>query len=137
MLSRSYAIRHASEVVMCKSHDQISCSRTGGWDQGWIIFSDPDGDRRCLDTDRDARCDSDGGYLVRTYDGIVRSGVSVTASGNPSRRVVFTPEGFADGYMGTFSVCDERGETAARGLKLIMSGRIVAAHPGNQLLRCP
>lgn len=39
-LARSEAIKRSSRVVLCKSVDGISCTETGGWEQGWIVFHD-------------------------------------------------------------------------------------------------
>jgi len=39
-LARSEAIKRNSRVVLCKSSDGQSCSTSGGWEQGWIVFHD-------------------------------------------------------------------------------------------------
>jgi len=39
-LSRSYAIKENIRVTLCKSHDGVACADAGGWDQGWIVFTD-------------------------------------------------------------------------------------------------
>ena len=39
-LARAEAIKRNSRVVLCKSADGQSCSATGGWEQGWIVFHD-------------------------------------------------------------------------------------------------
>ena len=41
-LARSEAIKRNSRVTMCKSADGTTCSTTGGWQQGWILFQDTD-----------------------------------------------------------------------------------------------
>ena len=40
-LARSEAIKRNSRVVLCKSADGESCAGTGSWNQGWIVFADP------------------------------------------------------------------------------------------------
>lgn len=42
-LARSEAIKRGSPVVLCKSADGNSCASTGGWEQGWIVFHDGNG----------------------------------------------------------------------------------------------
>jgi type IV fimbrial biogenesis protein FimT len=42
-LARSEAIKRSYPVVICKSADGNTCAAAGGWDQGWIVFSDEDG----------------------------------------------------------------------------------------------
>lgn len=138
MLSRSLAIRTATEVVLCKRDASGQCTRNGGWEQGWMVFSDPDGNRQCLDLDRDGFCDGDGGKLFTIVDATLQ-GLAIKATGNPGVRgyVRFTPIGDASGFLSTFSFCDHRGGQDSRGLKLIMTGRVVAAKKGDPLLRCP
>lgn len=44
-LTRSEAITRQQDVVICKSADQISCTRQGEWTQGYIVFVDANRDR--------------------------------------------------------------------------------------------
>lgn len=39
-LSRSEATKRNSRVALCKSSDGVSCSGSGHWGQGWIVFHD-------------------------------------------------------------------------------------------------
>lgn len=39
-LSRSEAIKRNARVVLCKSDTGTNCAKTGGWEQGWIVFHD-------------------------------------------------------------------------------------------------
>ena len=41
--TRSEAVKRNTRVTMCKSSDGATCSTTGNWQQGWIIFVDPAG----------------------------------------------------------------------------------------------
>lgn len=43
-LTRSEAIRRNEKMTLCKSSDGRSCSRQGGWEQGWLAFHDADKD---------------------------------------------------------------------------------------------
>lgn len=40
-LTRSEAIKRNSRMTVCKSADGLSCTDGGGWQQGWIVFHDP------------------------------------------------------------------------------------------------
>lgn len=42
-LARSEAFKRNSRVVLCKSGDGLVCTHAGGWEQGWIVFHDADG----------------------------------------------------------------------------------------------
>jgi type IV fimbrial biogenesis protein FimT len=51
-LARSEAIKRNGRVVLCKSSDGVDCAVSGGWEQGWIVFSDNNNDaNRAGDTD--------------------------------------------------------------------------------------
>jgi type IV fimbrial biogenesis protein FimT len=39
-LARSEAAKRHARVALCKSADGRTCSTTGGWEQGWIVFHD-------------------------------------------------------------------------------------------------
>lgn len=39
-LARSEAIKRNASIKMCRSSNGTSCATTGGWQQGWIVFSD-------------------------------------------------------------------------------------------------
>lgn len=40
-LARSEAIKRNKPVRICRSGDGASCATTGTWQQGWIVFNDP------------------------------------------------------------------------------------------------
>ena len=44
-LARSQAITRNQKVIMCKSADGYSCTKKGGWEQGWIVFIDENGNK--------------------------------------------------------------------------------------------
>ena len=44
-LVRSQALLRGSPVAMCKSADGQGCTALGGWQQGWLVFHDPNGNR--------------------------------------------------------------------------------------------
>ena len=48
MLARSEAIKRNGRAVACKSADGEACAKTGGWEQGWIVFQD-DNNNAALD----------------------------------------------------------------------------------------
>lgn len=41
--TRSEAIKRGHSVTMCRSTNATSCANTGGWESGWLTFSDPNG----------------------------------------------------------------------------------------------
>ena len=42
-LARSEAFKRNGRVVLCKSRDGVVCTMSGGWEQGWLVFHDADG----------------------------------------------------------------------------------------------
>ena len=42
LLARSEAIKRNGRVVLCKSADGTTCTTTGNWQQGWLIFAEAD-----------------------------------------------------------------------------------------------
>lgn len=45
LFTRREAIMRNTRVVMCKSSDGRECATTNGWEQGWIVFLDTNGNR--------------------------------------------------------------------------------------------
>lgn len=41
--ARAEAVKRSQKVTMCRSTDGASCSGTGNWADGWIVFQDTDG----------------------------------------------------------------------------------------------
>lgn len=39
-LARSEALRRSSRVALCKSANGLTCSSSGDWSQGWLVFHD-------------------------------------------------------------------------------------------------
>lgn len=39
-LARSEAVKRGTNTVVCASSDQMTCTGSDDWDQGWIVFSD-------------------------------------------------------------------------------------------------
>lgn len=122
--TRSEAVKRGGEAVICNSSDGHRCAASGGWEQGWIIFQDRDGDRDCHDADGDALC-ADGGALLQVQASLAGQGITIrTGASNVARRVVYFSDGTARGYMDTFRFCDARGTPEGKGLRLLWTGRL-------------
>lgn len=135
-LSRSHALRSSYSTVICKSADGRSCTLSGSWDQGWLVFEDRNHDGNCSDLNNDERCDDDAGLIIQRGYGLARLNISLTASGqHPRHRIRFEPSGLALGYATTFSLCDLTNKHPPRGLVLSITGRIRPAQSGDNY-RC-
>jgi len=137
--ARSEAMARRNFVTVCRSDDGATC--TGDWNEGYIAFTDADGDGIADDPNDPADGDIFGAKVLdaETLD-IVYS--------NAANRVRFDSQGHATGFNGTFTVCDDRGAAKARGLIVTPGGIVRAAvedpndpgvaidHEGNELA-CP
>lgn len=125
-VARSEAIRRSGRVTVCKSSDQISCSGSGGWDQGWIVFNDVNGDGVV----------SNPATNVLRVHGPLSGGVSLHGDANLVDYVSYVASGatqqFAGGASATQSgvliLCDDRGFVSqAKGIQISATGRVSTA----------
>lgn len=88
-LARSEAIKRGVRVSLCKSADGASCTSSGGYQQGWIVFADPN-DNATVDpgemvlriyTALPAGMLLTGNSTVQSYVSYVASGVSRLTTG--------------------------------------------------------
>jgi type IV fimbrial biogenesis protein FimT len=98
-LARSEAIKRNGRVVLCKSDGGTVCSATGGWEQGWIVFEDFNGNGQ-----RDER------ETVLVREARLSADIRLTGNMNVARYVSFAPNGatkLAEGgfQAGTLTVC--------------------------------
>lgn len=111
-LARSEAVSASQQVTLCASSDQSTC--TGSWDQGWIIFTDLDGDRTVDSSDKDK--------LVKVYVG-KKGGNKISLSGDNAGYIQFLSRGFTTASSATFTICDESKDLSmARGLIVSATG---------------
>jgi type IV fimbrial biogenesis protein FimT len=99
-LARSEAIKRGRTVTLCKSANGTSCTTSGGWEQGWIVFADGntqgtlDGSGATADVAL---------RVVQTF-----SGLTISGGANFPNWLSYTSTGASDGASlnnGTFSVC--------------------------------
>jgi type IV fimbrial biogenesis protein FimT len=98
-LARSEAIKRNGRVVLCKSDAGVACSATGGWEQGWIVFDDLNGNGQ-----REER------ETVLAREARLSADIRLTGNMNVARYVSFAPNGatkLADGgfQAGTLTIC--------------------------------
>jgi type IV fimbrial biogenesis protein FimT len=122
VLARGQALKRVSRVTVCSSADGVSCSNSGGWEQGWIAFAD---------TNNNAEVNSgqtppedilqvynalDGGNTLRGSSNVA-SYISYVASGTTQLK--------SGGLQtGTLALCDDRGVGEhARAINVSVTGR--------------
>ena len=124
--ARTQALSERTFVTICRSQDRASCGDdTVQWTDGFIVFTDYNADSTVNDpNDRIfiTRAASPEGYTM-TYRG-------AADPNTPLGSLRFDSRGHATGFDGTFTVCDSRGNTEARGLIVSPGGIIRAALVG-------
>jgi type IV fimbrial biogenesis protein FimT len=90
-LARSEAIKRNARVVLCKSGDGTSCSASGGWEQGWIIFHD---------ANNNGLRESDESIIQREMP--LSTSLRLTGNQNVARYVSFSPTGSTKMVGGSF-----------------------------------
>lgn len=106
-LARSEAVKRNIGVTVCRSSNGTGC--TGFWQDGWIIFVDSNADGIV-----------NGEEIVRVHGALAGGN---TLSTDQSRVTYVSSGRAATGSNSTFTLCDQRGATRAKGLVIGLSGR--------------
>ena len=133
-LARSEAIKRNGRVVLCKSSDGVDCAGSGGWEQGWIVFSDRNNDgNRAGDADEsiiDVHQPLARGFLLRG-GGNVASYISFHDSGSTR----LTSGAFQSGSL---TLCRTQPTVSDQGKQIVLNavGRARVCDT-NPLAACP
>lgn len=85
LLARGEAIKRNTRVVLCKSANGSSCTTSGTWEQGWIVFVDTNNDASRANTETIVQgVGTLSGSFKFTGDTNVTNYVSYTGSGSPA-----------------------------------------------------
>ena len=111
--ARSEALKRNQPVAVCKSADGSGCTASGGWDQGWIVYPDSDGNS----------AQGTGEAALQAGIGL-DTGYTLAASGaGLGSQVIFYSDGSASA-AGVFIFCDRSADTdMAREISLSVTGR--------------
>jgi type IV fimbrial biogenesis protein FimT len=125
LLTRSEATKRRLRVVMCRSADGRRCAGSGGWQQGWIVFVDADGDG-----ERAA-----GEMLLQAQPALAGS-LRLTGTATVARYVSYAPNGatrlVGGGFQaGTLTVCSQS-SSAATGRQIVINAH---GRPRTQAVR--
>lgn len=122
-LARMEALRRNRQVVLCASSNPTaatpSCKSSAdkvGWEDGWIVFADPN---------RNEILDA-GEELIRVNQGM-GNGLIMERNGTETVKpfIAFAPSGgIAASSSGTFIICDDRGFAEASKITISFVGRI-------------
>ena len=109
--ARSHAISHNSQAIICPATDGNVCSGLPAWQNGWIVFTDINGDRQRQDSEP----------LHQHAGAVSLLGISSSRS---RKYIRFFPNGSAPGSNVTILFCDKRGAAHAGTITVSNSGRI-------------
>lgn len=98
-VARSEAIKRNRSVALCKSANGVECLASGGWEQGWIVFHDPNNNGM-----------ADPGEPIVHRAPSLPPGFTFSGNQNVSRYISFTPMGrtrlLNGGFQaGTLTLC--------------------------------
>ena len=120
-LARSEAIKRNARAVLCKTANGLTCTASGGWEQGWILFHDLNNNAVL-----------DAGEEVVRQQGPASAGVRLRGNFAVANYVSYTPTGTAKlisgaFQAGTFTLCMESSASAdVRQIVLSGTGRVRA-----------
>jgi type IV fimbrial biogenesis protein FimT len=118
-LARGNAISHNIRTVICPATDSNDCSGQSAWQDGWIVFTDLNGDRHR----------QEGEPLLKQSGAVELMTISSSSSRNNLR---FFPNGTAPASNASIAFCDGRGATEAGTISLSNSGRIRMQEKGRE-----
>lgn len=131
-LSRSSAVARSATVTICKSADGESCSASGDWAQGWIVY-EGDSSVPPIDGGDDNR--------IRVQQ-VLHPSLTFTGSTGVEDYVSFNASGFVrdiDGNLqsGSFLICDDRGDAGRA--RIVFLGAAGSSRVGDPVsgLSCP
>jgi len=124
-LARSEAVKRGQRVILCRSSNTLDCERTTGWQEGWIVFVDNNGNR-----------EHDAAEPIIRIQRPLSGNTSITS--RTRRRIVFQPVGTSGGTNATFIFCDEGDIARPRAVILANTGRARLSYtdPDDKPLNC-
>lgn len=119
-LARSEAIKRGTQVTLCKSNDESSCTTAGNWAQGWIVFVDTDGDNT-----RKAAVGSP--EIILRVHGPLSGNNTLTGNRNVAQHIAYIPSGRSN-QVGTLSLCDPRkSDDKSKAIRINFTGRAMVS----------
>ena len=112
--AKAEAVARVNPVTLCKSTNLTGCAGNGDWQQGWIVFSDDNGDAG-VDDGEEVLLSHEALDANITFGGTagVTSSITIRQSGTSSITGVEV-----------LIICDDRGfEASSRGILITMTGR--------------
>ncbi len=120
--ARAEAIKNPNfTITLCASDDYYeavpTCSGNNTWQNGWIVFTNSDGDPDDLNVNANER-------VLRVGERLSGNNVLQSSgfTNNNEAYITFDARGFPDS-TGTFTLCDDRGPTLAKAVIISVAGQ--------------
>ena len=105
-LARSEAVKRGERVTVCKSNNSSTCSNSGNWDQGWIVF---------VDSNDNGQRESGTEELIRAHNAVAGA-TTIEGQSDVENYISYAGTGFAQLITGsmldtnnsTLIFCDSR-----------------------------
>ncbi len=126
-LTRNTAITQGAPAALCKRNASGSgcAANSADWQYGWLVFSDKNNNGTVDAGEKILQDKSDiNGNVTMHYSRVIN-------------RISYSAEGYAYGFAGTFTFCDQRGDSARKGMVISQNGRMRKAESGDNLSTCP
>ena len=109
--ARSEAVRQSTPVVLCPSQSGSSCDDSFHWENGFILFSDHNGDRN----------PDSGEQVLRHFAPGDRHTRILTSPGR--KKIIYQASGMSPGSTATITVCDRDARISPKAVILANPGR--------------
>lgn len=122
-LARSEAIKRGVRVTLCKSADGAACTASGGYEQGWIVFVDPN-DNAAVDADE---------TIIRVFQAIpTGAGMTLTGNAPVARYISYVATGATQLTSGAFQAGTLTLCAAPKARRIVINsvGRVRVAEAG-------
>jgi type IV fimbrial biogenesis protein FimT len=122
-LTRSEAVKRVNTVTACKSATGSACGTVGvDWEDGWIVFSDPDGDQVF---------DAADGEVILQINQALLDGFTMRGSADVANAITLEPSGVSRA-QGIFVLCAEGRTDYARLTDVSLAGRIAQGEDSDE-----
>ena len=109
--ARSEAVLRHQPIILCASDSMTTCSASGNWANGWILFVDAD----------NSSSFNAGEDILRVRQALSGSNTLTSSTGG---MIIYDQRGFSPNTNGVFSLCDDRGATEMKSLTISKTGRV-------------
>lgn len=121
--ARAEAITRRADVVVCRSSDIDTCGEGSGWEDGWIVFVDDNGDDD-IDADEEILRVQNAPVSAEQLAADEDRRLTIRGNNNADDEVVFQAITGRPAAGGTILTCDARGFASGRVLVIAASGRL-------------